>query len=55
MTNRAKEKGTEFVQMDTGEILTVEQIVKEYLQEETEKRTNQIRGLNKRKSKEELY
>ena len=55
MINRAKEKGTEFVQRDTGEVLTVEQIVKEYLQEETEKRTNQIRGLNKRKSKEELY
>lgn len=55
MTNRAKEKGTEFVQMDTGEVLTVEQIVKEYLQEETEKRTNQVRGLAKRKSKEELY
>lgn len=55
MTNRAKEKSTEFVQMDTGEVLTVEQIVKEYLQEETEKRSNQVRGLNKRKSKEELY
>ncbi|WP_097032931.1 hypothetical protein [Clostridium tertium] len=55
MISKTKEKRTEFIQLDTGEILTAEEIVREHLQEETEKRTNQVKGLNKRKSKEEVY
>lgn len=52
--NRTDERVTEFVQVDTGEILTAEEIVREHLQEESKKRINQIKGLSKRKSKEEL-
>ena len=55
MINKTKERRAEFVQLDTGEILTVEEIVREHLQEETEKRSNQVKGLKKRKTKEELY
>lgn len=54
MINRISGRLTEFVQVDTGEVLTAEEIVREHLQEETKKRSNQIKGLNKRKSKEEL-
>ena len=55
MISITRERRTEFVHLDTGEILTAKEIVREHLQEETEKRINQIKGLNKRKSKEELY
>lgn len=55
MKSITKDRYIEFTQHDTGEILTLDKIIKEYLKDETEKRINQVRGLNKRKSKEELY
>lgn len=47
-------RGEEFICYSTGEILTGEEIVKSIISEKTENKKRQIRGLNIRKSKEEL-
>ena len=55
MTNIIKEKNMEFFNIETGEVLTVGEVVKEYFRGDTIKRTNQMNGLKKKKLKEELY